>query len=105
MSASFSLASLIDVAIAVTLVEMVALALHHRLTGRGVSPGEVGLNMLAGLCLMLALRSLAHDAGPAWVASFLAAAGIAHATDLRQRWLRPAAASTNGPGTPPRGIA
>ena len=45
-------------------------------------------NLLAGLCLTLALRLGLGDAGLAWVAPCLAAAGICHLLDLRAR-LRP----------------
>ena len=105
MTASFDLAPLIDLVIAITLVEFAAIVLHHRITGGGVAPRDFALNMLSGLCLMLALRSLAHDAGTAWVGGFLLAAGIAHGSDIWRRWRRPAGASSNGPGTPPREIA
>lgn len=79
---------LIDLVIGFTLLEAVALLLFHRVTGRGVAPCDFALNMASGLCLMLALRCLAHDAGAAWVALCLLAAGMAHCTDLWQRWRR-----------------
>ena len=88
MNESFGVAQLVDLVIAVTLLECAALALYHRATGRGVAPREFALNMLSGLCLMLALRSLAHDAGAAWVAAWLLAAGVAHGTDIWLRWRR-----------------
>ena len=105
MTASFDLAPLIDLVIAITLVEFAAIVLHHRITGGGVAPRDIALNLLSGLCLMLALRSLAHNAGATWVAGFLLAAGIAHGSDIWRRWRRPSGASSNGSGTPPREIA
>jgi hypothetical protein len=87
-----TLASIVDFVVAFTLLEGVALAAYHRATGRGVAPRDFGLNLLSGLCLMLALRSLARDAGVAWVALFLLAAGVAHGTDLLLRWRRDARA-------------
>lgn len=85
---SVPLAQIIDLVIAFTLVECAALALYHRATGRGVAPREFAMNMVSGLCLMLALRCLAHDAGATWIALFLLAAGVAHGTDLWMRWSR-----------------
>lgn len=79
-------ASLVDLVIAFTLIEGAVLLLIHRTTARGVAPREFLLNGVAGLCLMLALRALVHDAGTAWVAACLLAAGVAHATDLLRRW-------------------
>lgn len=42
-------------------------------------------NLLAGLSLSLALRLALGEAGLAWIAACLAAAGIAHLQDLRVR--------------------
>jgi hypothetical protein len=77
---------LIDIAIAITLLECVALLAYHRFTGRGVVPRDVLPNMAAGLALMVALRSALTGAGWAWVAASLALAGLAHVADLRRRW-------------------
>jgi hypothetical protein len=74
--------------IAFTLVECAALLLWHRATQRGVAPREFLVNMVSGLCLMLALRCLVRDAGAGWVALCLLAAGLAHGTDLWMRWRR-----------------
>jgi hypothetical protein len=88
------IAQVIDLVIAFTLVECLLLALYHRATGKGVAPRDFGMNMLSGLCLMLALRCLARDAGAAWIALFLLAAGLAHGTDLLMRWRRGARAAS-----------
>ena len=79
---------LVDAVIVLTLIETFALWLHHRRSGRGVALSEVGLNLMSGLCLMLALRvALAGDS--LWlVAAALLAAGILHALDIRRRWQR-----------------
>jgi len=92
MNDGLRLAQIIDLVIAFTLVECAALVLYHRATGRGVAPHDFLVNMASGLCLMLALRCLARDAGAAWVALFLFAAGLAHGTDI---WMRSRRASTN----------
>jgi len=80
---------LIDGVIAFTLLEGVALAVYHRRTGCGVGVGEFGANMVAGVCLMLALRlAVGAAGGSAWVALCLLAAGVAHGVDIWRRWGR-----------------
>lgn len=79
---------LVDVAITITLAEAAAIALHHRFTGRGLAVGDWAPMLGAGLALMVALRALAADAGVAWLAAMLAAAGVAHAVDLARRLRR-----------------
>ncbi len=91
---AFSIATLIDAVIVVTLVECAALTLWYRVSSTGVSPRDFALNLLSGLCLMFALRCLARDAGSAWIALFLLAAGIAHAADIVRRWQRAAPLTT-----------
>lgn len=93
MIENLSIAQLIDAVIVFTLLECVALVLYNRLTGRGVAVGDFFANMVSGLCLMLALRCLASDAGAATVALFLLAAGVAHSADILMRWKRSARTS------------
>jgi hypothetical protein len=77
----------VDIAIGFTVLELGGLLAWHRLTGRGLAPADYALNMLSGLCLMLALRSalLAFWIG---VALCLIAAGTLHITDLVLRLRR-----------------
>ena len=77
---------LIDLVIAITVLEGVALALYHWRTGRGMSPRDFVPNLIAGLALMLALRAGQAAAPWFWVALALMTAGLAHAADLRRRW-------------------
>ncbi len=88
MIETFGIAQIINAVIVFTLLECVALAVYHRSTGRGVALRDFFANMVSGLCLMLALRCLASDAGTASVALFLLAAGAAHAVDILMRWKR-----------------
>lgn len=88
MSSLWSSAFLVDAAIAITLLEGLAMALYHRVTGRGLPPEAYALNLLSGLCLMLALRCALQGQDWGWGAGCLAASGLAHLTDLRQRWPR-----------------
>lgn len=75
---------LIDGVIALTVVELLALWLFHKRTGRGLAPSDYLLNGLAGLSLMVALRGAVT---PLWglVAVGLVLAGAAHYADL---WMR-----------------
>lgn len=97
MNDLFRLDQIVDLVIAVTLIECAALALYHRATAKGVAPRDFLANMASGVCLMLALRCSVRDAGAAWVASFLLAAGLAHGTDIFMRWRRGARAASATP--------
>lgn len=82
----------IDVVIALTALEAVALALYHRVTGRGVAPADFLLTLASGVALLLALRSTVADGFGSVAAAWLLAGGAAHVADLRRRWVarRPA---------------
>lgn len=86
LQAIFSGTLLIDIVIAVTLLEWAALSWWHRRTGRGVSLAELRPTLLAGLYLMLALRASITAAPWYLVALLLLAAGLSHAADLVRRW-------------------
>jgi hypothetical protein len=89
LSAPFSGATvLIDIVIAVTLLEVLVLALLHRRNRGGLAPGDFLPSLAAGLCLMFALRAGLTSAGWGWVAAGLTLSGLAHAVDLRRRWRR-----------------
>ncbi len=77
---------LIDLVLAMTLVEMAALALYHHRTGRGMAPLDFVPALGAGLALMLAVRAALSDATWTWMAAALIAAGLAHLADMRRRW-------------------
>lgn len=79
-------AHLMDLVLLITLLEALLLAAYHRWTGRGLAPADYLLNMLAGLCLMLALRCALTDAPRHWLLLFLMASGVAHGSDLTLRW-------------------
>ena len=78
----------VDVAIAITLLEGLALAVYHRATGRGVAPRNFAINMVSGLCLMMALRTALTGSSWMMVALFLSASGAVHAVDIWRRWQR-----------------
>ena len=76
--------ALVDAVMALTVLELLALWLFHKRTGRGLAPADYLLNGLAGLALMLALRG-AVTAQWGLVALGLLAAGAAHYADLLLR--------------------
>jgi hypothetical protein len=77
---------LLDAVIVFTVLEGAGLWLHHRLTGRGLAPGAYALNMVSGLCLMLAVRTAVSGAAWPWIAVCLSASGLAHGWDIARRW-------------------
>ena len=77
---------LLDAVIVFTVLEGLGLWTYHRLTGQGLGPGEYALNMVSGLCLMLAVRAAVSDAPWPWVAMCLSASGLAHGMDIARRW-------------------
>lgn len=82
----FSGTLLIDIVIAVTVIEWVLLTWWHRRTGRGIPMSELRATLMAGLYLMLALRASMMSAPWYLVALLLLAAGLSHAADLWRRW-------------------
>jgi hypothetical protein len=77
---------LIDAILVFTLLEMVALALWHRRTGRGLSGSRLLATMLPGACLLLALRAALVGAVLPFVPAALAGALICHLADVAFRW-------------------
>jgi len=82
----FDLTRLIDLVIAVSLLEWLLLAQWHRRTGQGIAPSALKWMLLPGLCLMLAARGALTGAPWTLMALLLSAAGLAHIADLRRRW-------------------
>lgn len=79
---------LVDAVIVVMLLEGLALIAWRVRSGRGPAAADLLANLAAGLCLLLALRSVLGGGGTLPCAGWLAAAGLAHATDLWRRWPR-----------------
>ena len=77
---------LIEFIIALTVLEACALLAYHRLTRKGLQPAQYALNLVAGLCLMLAVRSVLMDHHWLLTVLCLSSAGLAHWTDLWRRW-------------------
>ncbi len=76
---------LIDVALAITIVELVVLLVLRRRKASGAAAASLLANVGAGLSLMLAVRAALVGAAWPWLAACLAAAGAAHVADLTLR--------------------
>jgi len=66
----------------ITLLETASLLLFHNQTKRGLPPRDYLLNVLSGVCLMLALRCPLSGAAWYFVSLWLMAAGVAHVGDI-----------------------
>jgi hypothetical protein len=75
-----------DILIAVMVIEALVLIGYRIARGRGFAIPYVISNLVAGLFLVLALKSALTDSSWVWTALSLAAAGISHAVDLAVRW-------------------
>jgi hypothetical protein len=90
MAEFFASGRVVDVILGLVLLEAAALLALRRLTGRGPDPWQTIAFLLAGACLLLALRAALVDAA-AWhrIAVWLMAGLLAHLADLLLRWRRP----------------
>lgn len=77
---------LVDLIIALVVIEIVVLFLYRALTGRGIALSDLLPNILAGAFLLIALRFALSDAGWMPICLSLTAAGLAHVIDLTRRW-------------------
>ncbi len=93
MSALLASPVVVDLILALLALESALLIYWHRRTGRGIRPGQLLPNVLAGACLLLALRAALSGANPLYVGLALSGALLAHVADLYLRW-RP---SLDGP--------
>jgi hypothetical protein len=82
----FATGRIADIIVAVMVAECLVLLAVRFATQRGPQPLRVIANLAAGLFLVLALRAALTQAGWHVMAACLAAALIAHLTDLRARW-------------------
>ena len=81
--------TLVDVAIAITVLEAIVLWILGRRSGGGIATRALLANVGAGLFLMLAVRAALVGAAWPWLAALFAAAGASHVADLVTRWRRP----------------
>jgi len=88
MADLFASGRLVDLIIVVVIIEAAALILYWARTRRGVAPFDLLPNLCAGAFLLLALRTTLADGGWMIASGCLAAAGLAHLTDVCRRWRR-----------------
>ena len=89
-----SLTELVDLALAITVVEAIIIYIWWRATGDGPAPLDWLPNLSAGVLLMVALRLVSVDAPVAWIVLCLSSSGVAHGVDLVRRWPRRRAVHT-----------
>jgi hypothetical protein len=77
---------LVDLVLVMTVLEGAALLAYTAWTGRGIPAGDLLPNLLAGICLILALRLAASGAGWTLVGPCMLASLAAHLADLKRRW-------------------
>jgi hypothetical protein len=76
----------VDLALGITLAEVLVLALWVQVTGRQAWFRGYLLNLGSGLCLMFALRSALAHSGWELPSLWLALSGVMHGADLWARW-------------------
>lgn len=80
--------AVMDMILVAVLLEGAGLLLLYRGKGKGIPPGVLLPNLIAGFCLFLALRLVLAGASAYWVALSLFAALCAHVSELVLRWQR-----------------
>jgi len=78
--------AVVDLLLALVVLEVAALALWRRRTGGGIAVRALLANAGAGVCLMLALRAALAAAAWPWIAGWLGLSLVFHRADLRSRW-------------------
>jgi hypothetical protein len=86
VSVLFASGRIVDLILAITVLEGVMLVALYRRTGRGVAPADLLTNLASGLSLMLALRGALVGVWWGWIGLCLAGSLVAHLADLRRRW-------------------
>lgn len=82
---------IVDVMLVFVAVEIIALLGYRAVTGRGIPPWALLLNIGAGGSLMLALGAQLKGYGWQAVAALLVCALVFHVADLWSRWRRESA--------------
>jgi hypothetical protein len=86
MADLFASGRLVDLILTLVVLEAAALLLYWRLARRGIAPFDLLPNLCAGAFLLLALRATLAGGGWMIASGCLAAAGLAHLTDVYRRW-------------------
>ena len=88
MGSLFAGGWIVDLILAVMVLEGLAALAWNRRTGGGQRPVDIAANLLAGAGLLLALRAALVDAWWGWVALGLTVALVGHLADFGRRALR-----------------
>lgn len=88
VSSLFASGRVVDLVLGMMMLEAALLVGYRRRTGRGVRIAELLTFLVAGACLLLALRAALVGASWEWIAAALAGALAAHLADLGLRWRR-----------------
>jgi hypothetical protein len=86
MADLFANGRLVDFILVVVVLEAAVLLVYWSRARRGISPHDLLPNLCAGVFLLLALRATLAGSGWMLACFFLAAAGLAHLTDVTRRW-------------------
>jgi hypothetical protein len=93
-----TLLTVVDLVITFLLVEAAILVVWRLATGQGLAVGSLLPMMAAGGFILLALHFALDGASGLVVMACLACSGVAHALDVRRRWLLSRASTPNGAG-------
>jgi hypothetical protein len=88
LSELFATGRIVDLILGLVVLEALAVTVYCARTGRGVAPGDLFPNLLAGAFPLLVLRFALAGAPWHWIALCLPAALVSHIMDLRRRWRR-----------------
>jgi hypothetical protein len=88
MADLFASGRLVDLILVVVVIEAAVLILYWSRVRQGVAPFDLLPNLFAGAFLLLALRVTLAGGGWMMASGCLAAAGLAHLTDIHRRWRR-----------------
>ena len=88
MAELFTSGRLIDIILIIVAIEAAAFLWMWRRFKGGIAPVDLLPNLCAGAFLLLALRVTLAGRGWMLACGCLAAAGVAHLTDLHRRWRR-----------------
>lgn len=79
---------IVDIMVVFVVLEVIALIVYWKKTGKGVPTIPLLANVGAGGSLMLALGATLRDASTTAIAAFLVASLVFHTADIALRWRR-----------------
>ncbi|MEM8950859.1 MAG: hypothetical protein AAGA21_01850 [Pseudomonadota bacterium] len=85
MEALFESGVVVVIILILVAIEAIVLLVFQKKTGRGIAAVPMLANLVAGGCLMLAIRSALLDHPWTWTGAFMAMALLAHLIDFGSR--------------------